>query len=301
MQSFKEKNLRFTFTLSNNSTFANFRNQLVISGLRASITAKGAGWQSFPEADIVVYGMQELDMIALTALQFQLPGQTSAPLSRNVVQVEANSGTGWSTVYLGQIITAGPDYSSMPNVCLRLHAQQYALELLKPAQPNGWTGNTSAVDILNKIGGDMGASLEFNGVTAQLSDSYFSGTLADQFRTVTQHANLQWYSDLGSNTIAICQNGIPRKGDPIVLSPSTGLVGYPVLDYNRGFLNVRALFNPALKFGARVTIQDSAVKNANGDWGIGVTGYALDSLTPGGRWFSDLLLYPPNTLAPVLS
>lgn len=292
-QTFTLKQLRFTFTLANNATFAGTNsNVLVVSGLRSSAFIKGSGLPAFPEAELTVYGLKQQDMQALTALAFQPLG-----MQRNTVLVEANSGQGWSAVFTGQMITAGPDYSQLPGVPLKVTARMLGYESLNPAPAASYTGSTSVSSIVGNLASKMGYVLEDNGVSAQLESPYFPGTLAEQLRAVATQAGIDVYIE--GNVIAICPKGTPRQQQSFTLSPSSGLVGYPRLDYNRGFVNVRAVFNPAFRFGGPVQVIDSEVQNANGSWVVGTITNLLEALTPGGAWFSDMLLYPPNTLPPI--
>lgn len=291
--SFTVKNLRFTFILANNAVFAGTNsNTLKVSGLKASVSIKGSGLPAFPEASITVYGMLLSDMIALNALAFQ-----PLAMQRNTVIVEADSGQGFTTVFSGQIITGGPNFQDIPATKLTISARILGFESLNPATPTSYTGTVAVSEIVASIASKIGYVLEDNGVTAQLSNSYFAGTLVDQLRAVAKHAGIDVYTE--NNVIAICPKGVPRNQPTWVLSPTSGLAGYPVLDYNRGYVNVKALFNPAFRFGGPITVQGSIVPTANGSWVIGAITHTLETITNNGQWFSQMLLYPPGTLPPV--
>lgn len=293
-QSFTIKQLRFTFTLANSALFSGTNsNVLQVTGLRASVKIKGSGLPAFPEANITVYGLKESDMISLTAMAFQPLG-----MQRNTVMVEANSGFGWSTVFIGQIITGGPNYDQIPAACLNVTARVLGYESLGPAAPLSYTGATSVVSIMQTLAAKMGYAFENNGVTGSLNSPYFAGTLAEQLRSVAQHAGVDVYIE--GNVIAACPKGVPRNQTPFVLTPQTGLVGYPQFDYQRGFVNVKALFSAAFRFGGPLTLAGSEFTSANGKYVIGTLNHTLESLMlDGGEWFSDLMLYPPNSLPPI--
>ena len=291
---FTVKRLRFTFTLANNATFAGTNSNVLVvgdspPGLRATAEIRGAGLPAFPEAQISIWGMKKDDMVSLTALQFQ-------PLAmlRNTIKVEANSGQGWTTVFDGQIVTAGPDWNRMPDVPLNVSARLLAFESLNPAPPTSYTGPTDVATVVSSLASQMGKAFFNNGVTVQLSNPYFAGTLAEQLRTVKVQAGIEIYNDPTSSVIEICPPGAPRSTPTFDLSPASGLVGQPKLDYNRGFVNVRAYFNPAFRFGGPLTVSGSIVPTANGSWVIGTITNSLSSLMPGGDWFSEMLLYPPT-------
>lgn len=292
MTTFTKKDLRFTFVLSNNAVFQGTNsNTLTINGLRATANIKGAGLPAFPEAELTIFGLLQADMNALTATQFQ-------PLSmqRNTVLVEADSGQGFSSVFSGQMITSGPDYD-IPNVPLKVQARVLGFDSLNPATTTSYTGATSVANIVASIASKLGYVVENNGVNVNLSNPYFGGTLPDQLRAVAQQAGIDVYTE--GNVIAICPKGAPRQQLSFTLSPTSGLVSYPKLDYQRGYVRVKALYNPAFRFGGPITVQDSDVPMANGKWVIGTITHTLESLVYNGQWFSDMLLYPPNSLPPI--
>jgi len=290
---FTKKNLRYTFILSNNAVFEGTNsNTLKVDGLRSSAMIQGSGLPAFPEAHLIVYGLKQADMNALTATQFQ-----PLAMQRNTVIVEADSGQGFSTVFSGQIITSGPNYDGIPAASLNVQARVLGFDSLNPATPTSYTGATSVANIVGTIASKLGYVLENNGVNVNLSNPYFGGTLVDQLRAVASQAGIDVYTE--GNVIAICPKGAPRQQQSFTLSPTSGLVGYPKLDYQRGYVYVKALFNSAFRFGGPITVQGSDVPLANGNWVIGTLAHALDAVTPGGRWFTDMLLYPPNSLPPI--
>jgi hypothetical protein len=290
LQTFTIKQLRFTFTLANNAKFNGTNNQLVIAGLRASVSIKGSGLPAFPEAEISIYGMLQSDMIALTALAFQ----PSPAMMRNTVVIEANGGGGWSTVFSGQIITGGPNYDNLPNVFYGAQCRVLGYESLAPADAISYTGATDVGLIMARLAANAGFVFQNNGVNQTLDSPYLDKTLAEQIRKVKHDAGIEVYID--GNLMTIAPNGTPRADVPsFTLTPKSGLRGYPKLDYQRGFVNASAFFNPGFRFGGPITIQDSDVITANGNWLVGTITHNLESLMPNGAWFSELLLYPPTT------
>jgi hypothetical protein len=124
---FTEKLLRFTFTLATNAKFQGNNNTLQITGLRALADINYPGPPSFPTANVRIYGMKPSDMQALTGLTFQ-----KLTWQRNSVLIEANDGSGWTTVFAGQIITGVPDFAGMPEVAFCHHGANVGLRLVEP-------------------------------------------------------------------------------------------------------------------------------------------------------------------------
>lgn len=298
--SFSRKDLRITFVLGSGRTFANGTNTLQVSGLRTVANVRSAS-TLFPQADIQIYGMLQSDMNSLISLQSNLDGVTqTGGFTRNSVTLEANSGNGWTTFFSGQIGSAGPDYSALPDVCLRLFAQALLLQQMTPVPPSSYTGPTAVSQIVSDLSGVMGCSFENNGVTAQVSNPYLPNTAAKQLKSICEHSNTDFYID-NNSVIAIAPKGSPRALPIWTLSPKTGLVGWPSRD-DRGYVNARTLFNPAYVSGGLINIADSGLANipgrvdlnVDGQWLIGPVAHLIEAYKPDGAWFSDLLLYPPH-------
>lgn len=301
--SYSVKNLRVTFTLTNsNAVFpGTSANQLQVSGLRMSAVIKGSGIPAFPEASLRIYGLAQQDMNALAIV----PVQGGKPeYTFNTMQIEADSGSGFTFIFSGQIFQAGPDYSAAPDVCLFVHAQSAGFDQLTAANPTAYPGTANVADIVANLASKMSMAFENDGVTGTLTNAYYSGTLASQLKKVCQDANI-YYAMENQNLLVISPAGAARKNiDAWVLTPTSGLVGYPEVLGN-GYLNVRSLFNPAFRQNGPVTIKGSDVvidpqlpktlnTLADGDWVIGPLTHTLECQKPGGAWFTDMKLYPPN-------
>jgi hypothetical protein len=317
LSSFTRKQLRVTFTLTNNNAqFNGGGNVLTMTGLRMLATIKGTAMPAFPEATLKVWGMAQADMNSLAIVQVQ---GGKPDYSRNTVLIEANSGSGWSVAFAGQIVNAGPDYDAVPAVCLSVQAITGGFDLLNPAQPTSYSGAADVATIVSNIAAKLGVAFQNDGVAASLSNPYFSGTLSEQLRRVCQQANIDaaWEDTGGQFTdatgdatptglIVITPKGVARQVDTIVLSPQTGLVGYPKVLGN-GYLNARSLYNPQFRTLAPVTIQGSDVvidpnlpktlnSLADGSWVVGPLTNTLSAEMPNGPWFTDMLLYPPGAV-----
>lgn len=311
--SFAKKLLRVTFLLSNNAKFqGSANNVLTLTGLRTTASLKCYGFPNFPDGTISIYGMAQSDMNALASLELNTLGY-----SKNAIIVEADSGSGFVTVFAGQILEARIDYSNQPDVFFWIRAQVLGYQLLAPGKAISYTGATDVAEIVSTLAGLMGATFQNDGVQATLDSPYFGGTYAEQLRSVVQHAGIDLYTEAapGATTpdapavaVVITPKGQPRSTLTYVLSPSSGLVGYPMRD-SVGFVHARALFNPAFRFGGTVQIKDSGVQNVGGSgpsydigdgkWLIGALSHTLEAVKFGGAWFSDLVLYPPGTLPPI--
>lgn len=304
--------MRVTFTLNNSkAVFAGTnKNVLTLTGLRMRAIIKGAGIPAFPEATLKIYGMAQADMNALAVVVVDggKPGYF-----QNSVLIEANSSgtpTGWSTVFAGQIMTAGPDYDAAPNVCLDVSAITGGFDLLNPAQPTSYPGVATVDSIVSTIAQKLGTAYQNSGVTGTLTKQYLAGTLTNQLKKVAAAANIDVTWDQNQNLIIISPKGIAANIQRFTLSPSSGLVGYPKVLGN-GYIQVRSFYNPAFRTKAPLTIVDSDVvvdtspgfskdlnSAANGDWIIGPLTNTIDQLEPNANWFTDMTCYPPTAPGP---
>lgn len=300
-KSFTEKNLRFTFTLSTNSKFTGANNTLVISGLRAVVSINWSPPPSFPNANIRIFGMGQANMNALTGLNAGVLSQTP-----NNVLVEADSGFGFTAVWAGQIINGVPDYNSAPDVSFVIFSQLLGYELLNPALPTSFAVPATFEQVITTIAAKMGRKVINEGVTGSFDKPvYYANTAAEQLRVACYNAGVAYYTDTGlSNvpgatvadnaplgTIVIAPLGKPRDLPQIKLTPENGIVGYPVLS-SVNLIEVRTSYNPALRYGAPITIGGSTQIGVNGDWTIYECTHDISSLMPNGPWFTRFTAQP---------
>lgn len=287
---FTLKQLRFTFTLGDASAakFQGNNNTLVLTGLRATAEISYPGPPTFPFANVRILGMLQSDMAALTGLT-----QGVLSYNNNSMLIEANSGAGWSTVFAGQLVTVVPDYVSAPAVALTIFAQTLGYELLNPATPTSYAVAADIATVIGTIAAKCGRVLVNVGVTGSFAGPvYFANTPAEQLKTACAKAGIAYYNDQ-PGVIEIGLPAVPRKRPVTVLSPSSGLLGYPTLN-SVNLIGGVAVFNPALQYGAPIEIKDSDQKSANGKWVIYDIVHRLASEFPGeAPWFSQFTAQPP--------
>jgi hypothetical protein len=293
-QTFAKKQLRFTFTLSNNAKFSGANNTLVITGLRAAVKMSFPPPPAFPTVAGRVYGMLQSDMNALTALT-----QLVLTTQRNSVVIEANSGAGWSAIFAGQLVTTLPDYSDLPNVCLRFVALTLGFDAINPATPTSYAPSADVATVIAAICQKLSpaCALVNTGVSQTFSGStYFPGTAKQQLAAACKKAGIAVYTDQ-PGVVEITPSGSPRNRPLFVLSPQTGLVGYPSFE-DINIVNAQCVFNPALVYGGQAKIQGSQQLsnnpqyNVNGTWQIINIDHDLATGLPDGPWFSTMRLQP---------
>lgn len=291
--SYSEKLLRATLILPTANFPGTSSNTLTLVGYRMSATIQGpAGLPN--QLDLTIYGMRQADMNQVTVLWSNATPQLVS--TRAMVQVEASpDGTTWTQVFAGTFIQAQPDYSAAPRACLRAHAITGNGMQLGIAAPTSYPGQTSIASIAQYLAGQMGFAFENNGVTGNLSTPYYPGTYMDQFRQLAIHANFDFYFD-GNATLAICPKNQPRQGKAVpVFSPQSGLINRPTI--GQYGIHADVLFTPALITGSEIQITGSDVPGANGSWQPYSVTHDLESLMPGGAWFSSMDCMPVRAAA----
>lgn len=278
VDSLVKRRLRVVLTLANQVTYQGTNaNVLTIEGLRTIVRTKYAGSVA-PEASVEIYGMKQDDMNSLTMLAWK-----QLSIQRNTIQIFALDAGAWYEVFHGDILDSVPDYDSAPDVCLRLSAISLLFDSLAKANPTSYKGSVAAADVIEKLAGSINYTFENQGVTAQLSNPYYAGTVVDQIKTAAKAADCDLMID--GTCVAISLRAQPRDLPTVVISPSTGLVSYPTID-NQG-IRLRSLWVPGFRIGAPVRVI-SDVPKANGDWRIYSLSFILESERPDGQWFADM-------------
>ena len=98
---------------------------------------------------------------------------------------------------------------------------------MKPVPPTTYPGPADAAKIMGSMARACGLAFENNAVSVQLASPYFAGTLMRQMAACAKAANIYAHIDGASNTLAIWPKTGNRGGAVPVISPSTGMIGYP--------------------------------------------------------------------------
>lgn len=274
-----KKRLKFIITIGSSSFNETGDNQIVLDGLRASIEVNKAGWHQMGTLRARIYGMSQYDMNAATRLQWK--PQQAVP---NTVQVFAIEGDVETLIYAGNVVNAWGDYQSMPDVFFNIQAQTVYFDQLKAVPGKSFNGAVDVVAVFAQLAKDMGLEFENGGVSGvKINNLHLSNTALEQAKELAQMANLMLFVD--DRTLAICPLNTPRGNIAPIVSPQTGLIGYPTFD-GVG-LNVQTLFNRAVMFGGAIEVA-SDLPQAAGLWIVTSVSHRLESEKPGGAWFSTI-------------
>ena len=282
MSSFQRKTIRVSITKpEGNSKFtASNKNTLILEGMRTSVSVSAQGGAVQPRADVKIYGLSEA---IINELPSMMVGFAPNCVQKNVIHIKAGDVGGQLTeVFVGDMMKAYGDYSSLPDLCLVIQAQTNYYYQIAPAEPTSVKGDADVAEIMRGLAQKMGLAFENHGVNVKLSNPYVANTLIEQVCNVAVAANIDVYFD--RNVLAIAPLGKGREGEVPLISPQSGLIGYPTIADNMT-IKFKSLFNPAIFFGGIVKL-DTAVDAAKGEWIINGLHHQLESETPDGAWFS---------------
>lgn len=285
-----ERNIDVTFALGTGSFGDSGSNETTLTGLRVSTKIVLAGGMAMGQLQMQVYGMTFDMMNKLSTLGLAVQLQR-----RNSVSVMAgDADSGMSLVFVGTIQNAWADFSGSPENAFQVEASVGLYNAVVPQAPTSYNGATNAVLILQRLATQAGLAFENNGVSSILVDPYFYGSLRSQMAACVEAANIDWNG--GENaTLAIWPKGKARYGSIPLISPATGLIGYPA--YTSQGIVLQTLFNPNIAFGGKVKVE-SSLTPANGEWNVFRMDHDLESQVPGGSWFSTVNAYNPTNAAP---
>lgn len=258
-------------------------NTVTITGARVHAGIQVFGGEAMPQLQLRIFGQPLERMNQLTTIG----PINSAIMFNNSVLVAAGDDNSMQTVYSGTIWEAWAEFQGVPEVPLNIVGLGGLAASLKPVGALSYNGAADVATIMQTLAETMGLAFENNGVSVQLSNPYFPGTALAQVRACARAADIYYAIDRG--TLAIWPKNGARQGDAVLISPETGMVGYPSFASNG--LTLTTLFNPAIKPGGVVQV-DSSLQVARGQWTVLQVQHSLQSETPNGQWFTQILAVP---------
>jgi hypothetical protein len=203
---------------------------------------------------------------------------------RNMVTVEAGDETsGMAIAYHGVIVNGWADFQAMPNNAFRIMAQPAAYARVQPIAPTSVNSDMADVaTIMSGLAQQGGFHFLNSGVTAKLSYPYFPGTVLDLIDRCTRAAGINSTIDSITNTLIIWPRGGAARSQIPVISPTSGMIGYPA--FTPQGVEVTMLYTPNISYGQTVSVEGSALQAANAKWKINSLMHELDTRVPGGQW-----------------
>jgi hypothetical protein len=271
---FTQKLINVQFNLANGSFGSGKNNTATIRGARVSCHIVNTGGASNSNMELAIYGLPLTVMNQLSTV-----GTQAYKMYKNSVTVEAGDASGMTLVFGGDIYSAFVDAQSMPNVCFRVMAAPGSFQAIKPATPLSIRGSADVAGMMKTLAGQMGFGFENAGVDLKLANPYYAGTAWKQAIAIAKHAGIDMIVD--RNIMAIVPPAKTRSGEAVLISPQTGMMGYPA--FNQANVLVRAYYSPSVKYLGAIEVK-SDLTPANGKWKVNRLEYQLESMVPNGRW-----------------
>jgi hypothetical protein len=292
---FVQRRIDLTFKLGQDSsgtqyTFDGQYDTVKVSGLRVQATIANAGPPSMGEASVIVHGLTPSLMNQLSTVSRLDNGQVTIKFYQMLIEA-GDASAGMSTIFAGQVSLAQVDMNGAPDSALHITAHAGLFEAIKSTAPLSFPGSADVATIMQNLAVQNGYSFENNGVTAKLATPYFHGSPKQQMEACANAANINWTLD--NSILAIWPKGGSRGGAIPLISPSTGMIGYPTNAGLGGSIAVKTLFNPQLKIGTTCQMQ-SSLPFANGKFVMFQISHDLESETPNGQWETSFSGSPFN-------
>lgn len=277
--SFTLKTIRTTITLGK-GTFGGGGNSKIIEGLATDVDITKPGLPEKNSASVSIANISLADMEQMTFLAFQ-PLQSL----KNLITIEAGEqGKTLATVFKGEITSAFADYGSVPDVEFKIEALSGGYAAQIGAKPISVKGNAKASDLIKQFAKEIGYTFKNEGVAASVRNAVFNGSPIEKARSVADEVGAELLID--DDSMILMPYDKPRSGGAVLLTPETGLIGYP--SFTSDGISFSCFFNPNLKQGGQVKIE-SIVPRASGYWKITKLSHRLTAYrTGGGSWYSSV-------------
>lgn len=272
----KQKTIKTSIILGE-GTFEDGTNTRVIEGLATTVDIRKAGLPDQNTASVAISNLSLKDMEKLTFLAFR-PLQSR----KNKIMIEAgNVGDELALVFKGDIISAYPDFTSAPDVQFHIEAITAGWSLQVAESPTSVDGEAEVAQLISQFATNAGFAFVNNGITASVKNTTYTGSPVEKARQCANEVGIELLMD--DDTWTIQDWGKP-KGDAVLLTPETGLIGYP--SFNQDGISCKSFYNPRLSLGGQVKIE-SIVPRATGYWKITNLSHSLSAYKDG-EWSSTI-------------
>lgn len=278
-QSFTQKVLEIRLTLAAGS-FGGRGNTKIIRGLATDVAVEKPGLPDKPKATVKIVNLPVTDMESLTTLAFR-PLQAQ----KNLISIMAGDDeNGLAQVFAGEITNAWGNFNTAPDPTFEIEAMSGYYPALTPKSPTASPGAVPLSAVVEQLAGNMGYSFRNEGVTAQLRNSVLNGSPMEQAQAAARQAGAELILD--DATLILLPAGQARKGNAVLLTKDSGMIGYPT--FNTNGISLKCFFNPVIIYGGLVQIE-SRVPKASGIWKVTKLSHRLSAFNAsGGPWETEL-------------
>ncbi|QYC51340.1 hypothetical protein [Acinetobacter phage BUCT628] len=277
----KKKVIKITLTLQDGvQTFtAEGDNRLSSTGLAISTNITYGNGAISPTAQITVYGLPLPTMIKLMRIQWN-----TMQAILNMVKIEVGEqGQPLKVAYEGNITFATINMDGAPNVALVITSQMAVVEKMRPIKSItiGKDEEKDVVDVIRDICAEINYEFYNYGFSKIITSTTLNGSGIEIIEKLSHACGFDLYIE--QRSVSICPIGGSRELKIPIISPKTGLIGYPAPD-QRG-ITFSCAYDPLVRFGGIVQIRESIIGDVvNQDWRVYGLVATLEANIPQGKW-----------------
>lgn len=249
--------------------------------LAAMCSISAGGGALMPTARVHIYNLSIQEINRLTSVRWM-----TKDALRNMLIIDCEINGVRSNIFKGNITTALPDFSGAPDISIIIESATAILNKVSPlSSAFSKDSEVKLIDIAKEICEMDGLHFESYGIDDKKIESpYLSGSSIEMLRFLADACDVDMYIDGG--IVAMCKRGIPRPRFSHVISPQTGLVGYPSPTLQG--ISCQCIYSPSIRFGGTITVENSAIEQCNGNWRIYGINSILGNNIPNSPWFSNI-------------
>jgi hypothetical protein len=250
-------------------------------GLMAQARITFAGLPSAAALQATIWGLTPAIMNQLNTLSAIFQMQPA-----NLVTVFASNadGANRTVAFKGGILNCTPDFNRQPEAPINIQAYA-ALDIATlPSNPTSYVASGDIVTMIKTIAAEVNYNTEFNDVSGvSLSRMYLDGSPRDKIMAIKDAVKDRgiMVDFVENNTIAVWYASKGRTKPVPLISPDTGLIGYP--SYTGFGIDVRTIYNPNIIQGGQIQV-NSSLPGASGLFTVYGVSHDLDAQIPGGKW-----------------
>ena len=280
--SFTRKIIQVTLKLGQSNFSGTGADTLTITGLQVRFHMRQIiGLKT--DVQVEIFGLTDSQM-----KQFSTYGSLPNIQTPNLITIAAGDNeSGLSVIFHGILKQVDANYAQ-PASSILATALDGAFYAISKAAPVSYKGSADVAIIMGNLAAQSSLNLENSGVSVKLSNPYFSGSIGDQIKSCARAAGINHLVDTTRNVLAIWPRGGSRGGNAPLVSPQTGLVGYPTFALQQ--ISFVTELNPNIEVGRHVQVE-SSIPNAVGTWTVTEIVTDLETETPDGAWFQSVTAF----------
>lgn len=286
---FVRRKIDVDFVLGKGAFGEGGQDTVTLTGHRVSVDITNVYGPGMGQASVRLWGLRK-DLIA----QLASLNQATEALRQNRLVVRAGDDVnGMATVFDGTVTLSQFDANAQPEVALNVVAHAGLIEAVRPTAGLSFRGSADAAVVLANIAQVAGLAFENSGVSAILQTPALAGSARAMIESVCRAVQADFVIE--GKTLAVWPRGGTRNGLIPLISPKTGLVGYPTYgsSANGRQISLMTLFNPNLRTGGLVKVESDLIV-AQGEWQTFRISHELDAEIPNGHWYTRCIGVAPN-------